>query len=172
MLTSRQRVSFCLLKYVSCTSHCWRSLCSFHLYSYYLQWAWSRLATSMPVPPKWLQLKSLAISHHCRAVAVVCQAIIKKCTRRGGTWEWKLLPARPAGRMWGVQAAQQSYQSVAMGQAQPILSSLWERQIGFFPYHILKVDIIYVGMYHLNCIYDCEWEIGNMFYYEKQSVIV
>lgn len=85
MLTSRQRVRFCLLKYVSRTSLCWRSLSSFHLlYSYYLHWAWSRLATSMPMPQKWLQLKSLAISHHCRSVAVVCQAIIKKYTRSGG----------------------------------------------------------------------------------------
>lgn len=31
---------------------------------------------------------------------------------------------------------------------------------------------MYVGMYNLNCIYDGEWEIGNMFCYEKQSLIV
>lgn len=96
--------------------------------------------------------------------AVVCQAIIKKYSWRwGGAWEWKLLPARSAGRMWGAEAGQQSYQAVAMGQTQPTLSSLWERQISFSPLHIIKMDVMCVGMYNLNCIYDGEWEIAKRF---------
>lgn len=155
---------FCRLKYFSCTALCWSNLCSFHLYFYSLQWAWLRLATCMPMSLTRATTGVFGLSHHCRSMCVLPQAIIKECTREtacSGGHTGAEVPPRAAGRIWGVQAGQRRYGSVAMGQTQLILSSLWERQTSFFPLHIIKFDITYVGMYHLNCIYALWWVGGR-----------
>lgn len=100
---------------------------------------------------------------------MVSQAIIKKHSR--GEWEWKQLPAN---LLEGCEESRQDSNITKLwswDKHNPYWA-VYERQIAFFPHDIVEVDIMYVGMYNLNCIYGGEWEIGNVFCYEKQSVMM
>lgn len=144
----------------SCTSLCRRGSYSFHLlYSYYLQWAW---ASSMPMPPKWLKLKSLAISHHCRSLLwYVKPLLFKGGGRERGNGSSYLLTLWSGAWSPGRTA---KLPSCGHGTNSTHIEAFMREANWFFPHHIIKVDIMYVGMYNLNCIYDGEWEMGKMFY--------